>query len=135
MNWGGCTVWLSADGNSYRQIGRIVGAARMGTLTATLPSGSDPDTTNTLAVDLSESSGVLSSGTQADVDGFRTACFVDDEIVSYETATLTAAHKYNLTYLRRGILGSAVASHASGSQFLRLDDAVFVYQFDPTNSN
>lgn len=132
VNWGGCTVWLSADGNSYRQIGRIFGAARMGTLSGALPSASDPDITNTLAVDLTESSGVLSSGTQADADGFRTACFVDDEIISYETATLTAAHKYNLTYLRRGILGSAVSSHAAGSQFLRIDDAVFVYQFDPT---
>jgi putative tail protein len=54
-NWGGCHVWLSADGSSYRQIGTIHGPARMGVLTASLAAGSDPDVTNTLAVDLSQS--------------------------------------------------------------------------------
>jgi hypothetical protein len=131
-NWGGCSVWLSADGNSYRQIGRIFGSARMGVLTASLATGSDPDTVNTLAIDLTESQGVLSSGTQDDADGYRTACFVDEEIVSYETATLTAANEYNLSYLRRGALGSAMSAHSAGAQFLRLDDSVFVYEFDPS---
>jgi hypothetical protein len=131
-NWGGCHVWLSIDGNSYRQIGTIHGPARMGTLTASLASGADPDVTNTLAVDLSQSAGTLTSGTQADADQYHTLCYVDGELISYETATLTGANKYNLTYLRRGSLGSPISAHSAGSVFLRLDDAVFVYEFDPT---
>lgn len=131
-NWGGCHVWLSTDGNSYRQIGTIHGGARMGVLSAALPSGSDPDMTNTLSVDLTEGAGTLSSGTVADADQYHTACFVDGELISYETATLTSQYKYNLTYLRRGILGSTIGAHSSNANFLRLDDAVFVYEFDPT---
>ncbi|HEU5231961.1 MAG TPA: phage tail protein [Terriglobales bacterium] len=131
-NWGGCHLWLSIDGNSYRQIGTIHGAARMGALTASLASGADPDVTNTLAVDLSQSAGTLTSGTLADADQYHTLCYVDGELITYETATLTGANKYNLTYLRRGSLGSPISAHSAGSAFLRLDDAVFVYEFDPT---
>jgi hypothetical protein len=31
-NWGGCNVWLSADGVDYQQVGTIQGPARMGVL-------------------------------------------------------------------------------------------------------
>jgi hypothetical protein len=68
----------------------------------------------------------------ADADQYHTLCYVDGELISFATATLTGANRYNLTYLRRGSLGSTIAAHASGMQFLRLDDAVFVYEFDPT---
>lgn len=132
-NWGGCNVWLSADNASFEKIGTIHGSARMGVVTATLASGSDPDTTDTLAVDLTQSFGALSSGSAADCDNLRTLCYVDGELISYQTATLTSAYHYNLaTRLRRGQLGSQIGSHTSGKSFLRLDGAVFVYQFDPT---
>lgn len=131
-NFGGCRIWLSTDNQSYRPIGETVGNARTGVLLAALPSGTDPDTTNTLSVDLGESRGELASGTQADADGFHTLCLVDNELLSYETATLQTGYQYNLTYLRRGVLGSSVAAHGSGAPFLRVDDAVFRYQFDPS---
>jgi hypothetical protein len=48
-------------------------------------------------------------------------------------ATLTAANKYNLaTKLHRGIFGSPNVTHNIGSVFLRLDDAVFIWEADPT---
>jgi hypothetical protein len=101
-------------------------------LTAALASAADPDTTNTLAVDLTQSGGQLLSGTAADADGDRTLCLVDSELISYQTATLVSANKYNLTTrLRRGQLGSTIAAHSIGGTFLRLDDAVFKYTFDP----
>jgi hypothetical protein len=90
-NWGGCQVWVSVDNDNYIQAGTIYGPSRMGVLTADLAtySGSQPDDTNTLYVDLSESEGVLSSGTSlSDAQNGRTLCYVDGEFISYVTATL-----------------------------------------------
>jgi len=128
-NWSGCQVWVSEDGNTYRQIGTVANAARQGVLTSVLPYALDPDTTDSLAVDLTQSRGLLSSGTQADVDGFNTLCYVDGELISYRDATLTATSKYTLGYLRRGAYGTAIKSHSSGTQFARLDSAIFKYPF------
>lgn len=129
-NWGGADIWISADGNTYKLAGRINGAARQGTLNGALASGSDPDTVNTLHVDLTQSSGVLVSGTQTDADSNHTLCFVDGEYISYETATLTATSKYDLTYLRRGQFGSTISSHANGAAFVRMDGGIFAYAYD-----
>lgn len=132
--WGGSYVYISQDQNSYKSIGQISIPARQGLLTAALASGSDPDTTDTLAVDLTESAAQLSSGTQADADNLNTLCLVDGELLSYETATLTATNKYNLTYLRRGAYGTTIAAHVSGAQFLRVDtEKLLSYGFDPNN--
>ncbi|MBV9146025.1 MAG: phage tail protein, partial [Acidobacteria bacterium] len=132
-NYGGCHVWLSTDNSTFVRIGTIHGSARMGTLTATLASAADPDTSDTLSVDLTESFGALSSGSAADCDNYRTLCYVDGEYISYQIAMLTSAYHYNLaTRLRRGVFGTKISSHSSGSAFLRLDDAVFIYQPDPT---
>jgi hypothetical protein len=131
--WGGAQVWISFDGITYRQAGQVSNPARMGVLAAQLPSGSDPDTADSCQVDLSESRGVLFSGTQQDADLMATACFLDGEIISYETATLTAANKYTLaTYLRRGAYLTPITAHAQNSAFCRLDQAIFKIPFDPS---
>ena len=127
--WGGCDVWVSGDNVTYQRVGTIYGSARIGTLTTGVNAGSDPDTTNTLAVDLTASGGQLLSGTQADADALHTLCWLDGELVSYETATLTATGKYSLTYLRRAAYNTIGSSHASGAQFMRLDNAVFKYGY------
>lgn len=133
QNWGGCHILMSTDGTNWKNIGTFQNKSRMGVLTSTLASASDPDTTNTIAVDLTQSAGALLGGSQADCDALRLLCYVDGELISFETATLTAANKYNLgTRLRRGVFGSTISSHASGSSFLRLDGNVFEYTFDPT---
>jgi hypothetical protein len=132
-DWGGASVWLSPDNSSYVQIGKVYGPSRMGVLSAQLVSSADPDTTHTLSVDLTESNGTLQSGSASDCDNFRTICYVDGELISYQVATLTATNKYNLaTKLHRGIFGSPIGAHNAGSVFLRLDDAVFVWEADPT---
>ena len=132
--WKGADVYASSDGSTYKLIGRQIGPARMGVTTADFPVGSDPDTTDTLNIDLSESLGELLSGTQADADLGNTLCLVGGtngiEYVSYETATLTSANKYALsTYLRRGQQGSSIVDHPSGSPFARMDDAIFQVPF------
>jgi hypothetical protein len=126
--WGGCEVWISADGANYENIGTINGGTRQGVLTSALPIGSDPDTTNTLAIDLTMSEGSLIAGATTDADAARTLLYVDNELISYSAATLTSAYNYSLgTYLRRGQYNSTIAAHPIGGQVARLDGTVFKY--------
>ncbi len=137
-NWGGCNIWASVDGgNNYQKIATAIGRTNMGKLTAALASHADPDTLNTLSVDLTESLGSLVSGTMIDADLNALLCFVSNgpgsqngELVSYETATLTATNKYDLTYLRRGVFGSVIGSHAINSNFMFFDNAVEGWNYD-----
>jgi Putative phage tail protein len=133
QDWGGAHVWVSPDNSNYVQIGTMYGPSRMGVLTAQLVSSADPDTTHTLAVDVTQSTGILNGGSASDADNFRTLCYVDRELISFQAATLTSAYHYNLaTRLRRGVFGSLIGTHNIGSVFLRLDDGVFVWEADPT---
>lgn len=129
--WGGAEVWVSQDNASYVQVGLINGGARHGVTTAALALGADPDTSNTLAVDLTVSGGTLIGGTLADRDNMSTLCFMDGELVSYQNAALTAPNKYNLTSLRRGAYGTARTAHLTAKKFARLDQAIFKYDYDP----
>lgn len=129
--YGGCAVWVSLDNVTYKQVGTLSGKSRHGVTTAALPLVSDPDTTSTLAVDLSVSGGSLVGGTADDRDLFNTLCWVGGELVSYQAATLAGPNAYSLTSLRRGAYGSAITGHASASKFLRCDDRVFRYAYDP----
>lgn len=129
-NWGGCTVWESVDNTTYTEIGRQSTPTAMGVLTASLAAVSDPDTGSTLSVDLTESRGQLSGYTQAQADKFQSLILVDQEIMAYETATLTGSYSYNLTYLRRGLYGSPVQAHAVGASFVFLGPACFPWVYD-----
>lgn len=129
-NWGGAEVWISLDNATYTKVGRVTGPARHGSLAAQLPAAGDPDITSTLSVDLGVSRGQLLGGTLQDRDLLNTLCWVDGELVSYQDATLTGAHQYALTSLRRGAWGTPIGVHAQNSRFVRLDAAVFKYAFD-----
>src|ERR1700674_627446 len=135
-NWGGCQAWVSLSGNTYALAGTIYKGARQGVLSANLASHSDPDTVDTLAVDLTESLGQLLGGTATDADNFTTLCYCAGELVSYQSATLTAAYKYNLgTRLRRGVYGTPIGAHSSGAGFARFgpnDPSLFRYVY-PAN--
>lgn len=123
-NWGGCNIFVSTDGVTYsaQPIGVIYGGAPQGVLTATLPTygGANPDTTDTLAVDLTESDASLASVSSANAANFVSLCLVNNELIAYQTATLTAANKYNLTTLYRGAYGTPIGSHASTAPFVLL---------------
>ena len=128
--WGGCNVWASDDSNTYKQIGTVNSPCRYGALSAMLPVGKATDTVNTLKVDLSASGAELSSGTQEDAINKRTLCWVDGEMIAYQTATLTGAHQYDLTYLVRGCYNTPVTAHAAGSRVVRMDsERLFGYEF------
>jgi len=136
--WGGCWVWASYDGVNYTRVGQAIGNARMGALTAPLPAapvnptGQTIDTADTLAVSLVESGGVLNSVSTSDANALNTRCYVGGEIVSYASATLTAANQYSLTYLVRGAYGteSRIQQWPAGTPFARLDGAVFAFPYD-----
>lgn len=127
-NWGGCNVWVSDDGDAYQYLGKINGPSRMGKLTATLPLGNAIDTTNALSVVLTGGDQML-SGTQQDAQNLNTLCWVDGELIAYETATLTEEKQYELSYLVRGAYNTEIANHAVESKFVRLDQALFKYPF------
>jgi hypothetical protein len=123
-NWGSAQVWISSDGSSYAMAGTVGGPTIQGVLTADLPPHTSPDTTNTLAVDLSESRGALMSVSPIDAQNLATLSWVDGELLAYQDATLTAPLEYNLTGLYRGAYGSAIADHPVGAQFARLDSSI-----------
>lgn len=131
-NWGGCLVSLSFDGVNYDYIGTITSPAYQGVLTAGLAAASGLDTTDTLAIDLTESAGVLpTAATNADANAFRTLCYIcpaftttapgNGELLAYGAVSATGTYTNNLTYLQRGLYGTTGGAHASGDFFTRID--------------
>lgn len=129
--YGGCYIYISTDGGaSYTLLAGHAGNTRMGVTTANLVSGSSIDTVNTLPVDLTISNSELSSVSQVSVDNLETLCKVGNEFLAYRDATLTAPVQYSLSYLRRGLYGSAQGS-VSGDSFIRCDNGVFKFPYNP----
>jgi hypothetical protein len=131
-NWGGCLVYISLDNVNYTNIGTITRPAIQGVLTATLASHADPDTVNTLALDTTESNIAFPTDVaHADADAFRTLSLVtpafstvapaNGECIAYGAAATTGAFTVGLSYLRRGLYGTAPGAHASGAYFTRFD--------------
>jgi hypothetical protein len=141
VDWGGCNVFMSTDnGSSYNFVGTCTNPATMGTLLATFPTGSDPDTTNTLQVDLTEVAGTLTAGSNQNADQGLNLCWVDGELICFSAVTAGAnQYQYNLgSYLRRGLYGTPIAAHAANAGFVYLgnvrhpDQGVTVITY-PTN--
>jgi len=102
--WGGTQVWISTDGDSYALMGTVNSPAAQGVLTADLPPHSSPDASNTLSINLTESQGQLVSVSAADAANLVTLCYVDGELLAYQTATLTAPGQYGLTNLYAALM-------------------------------
>jgi hypothetical protein len=132
-NYGSTNIWVSRDNTNFEQVGTIQAPARLGVLDSTFASGSDPDTVNSLVIDLAENCGALAAGSTADADNNVTLCFVDGEYIASSAAALSGQQQYTMNgYIRRGLFGTAISSHAAGSLFMRLDQSIFKYQYDPT---
>ncbi len=138
--WGGCQIWVSSDGLKYKQIGEIDSRARIGTLAYDFPTSvSDPDTNNELVITMATNCPPLDAGTADDADQGNTECFVDGEIISYSSCTITGQSQFTMNlgapsvpgYMRRGQLGTSIAAHAANSLFMRIDATVFKYTYDP----
>lgn len=122
--WGGCNVWASLDGSTYKQVGTVYGGSRYGQLTAAL----DAAPGGTAAVHLSGRGGQMLSGTQQEAQLLSTLCWVGGdtggELFAYETASLTGSNAYNLTGLVRGAYQSKTAAKQAGANFVRIDQAI-----------
>jgi len=132
-NWGTGDVYASISGSSYGKVGTITAPGRYGTLTASLATwagGMTQDNTNTLSVVL-PNGGTLSSIDLASAQNGLNLLWVDGEMISYQTATLTSANHYNLTGLFRGLYGTTISSHSSGASWGRCDSAMFRYELQP----
>ena len=125
--WGGAGVYVSVDNVTYSQIAVLTAPLRQGFLTASLPGAAGWDAVDSLAVNLTESAGTLSGTSQAATQEGATLSLVDQELLGYETATLTTVSNYNLTGLARGLAGSSPTAHSTGAPFARLDGAVVRY--------
>lgn len=123
--WGGAEVWISTDGDSYTRIGATNKKARFGSLSAPLASGAVFDRANTLNIEIS--AGQMTGGTEQDSRDLLTLCYVDGEFLAYETAELKGVGRYTLGNLTRGAYGSTIDRHNTGSQFVRIDEAMFKY--------
>lgn len=125
--FGGCEVWVSDDGETYKLIGNCDAQIRQGVLSSHFyTDGSNPDTTDSLVVDMSMSNSELLSGTQEDADRLNTLCFVDGELLAFQNAELIDLDEYSLTYLNRGAYGSEIKTHYAGTQFARIDEECFL---------
>lgn len=135
-NFGGCQVWISFDNLNYAMIDPINASAPQGVLTAALASHADPDLIDTLSVDMTESLTVLPPFTTGAADAYRTLSMIcaqptlsggvyvvptNGELLAPGTTATTGTYTANLTYLRRGLYGTAPASHSIGDQFTMID--------------
>lgn len=130
--WGGCGVWVSFDGATYRRVGEVRSPSRYGVLAEPLKVGGSTDTINSLNVDMSRSRQKLLGGTRNDAQTYQTLSWVDGELIAYEKAELVSNNRYNLSYLIRGCYGTDIKAHNTNSGFVRLDrDIIFGYEYLP----
>lgn len=120
--WGGCSVWLSDNDQSYSRIGSITQQARMGRTRLAFN-----ETANACEVTLNQ--GVLKGGTHIDAERANTLCWVNGEALSYEGATMAPNNQFSLTGLVRGQYGTNAISHNAGERFIRVDEALFRYPY------
>jgi Putative phage tail protein len=123
-NWAGANIWVSLDNITYQEIGTLFGPSTIGTLTQSISGygGVNPDNTDTLFVNLSESDGILASVSIAAAASGASLAVLQDvsgfEIIGYTTATLISPFTYALTGLYRGLYGTTSRHFGIGSNFL-----------------
>lgn len=120
--WGGCSVWLSDNGENYSRIGSITQQARMGRTRLAFN-----ETANACEVTLNQ--GMLKGGTHIDAERANTLCWVSGEALSYEGANMAPNNQFSLTGLVRGQYGTNAISHNAGERFIRVDEALFRYPY------
>lgn len=118
VNWGGCTVWASYDGSTYKRLGTVRGGSRYGVTTASTTSSAGAVS----SVQLAGLGGQILAAASGDCTNKATLCLIGDEFVGHTSANLTGANAYDLTLANRSFYSSPAASYASGTRFVRVDD-------------
>jgi hypothetical protein len=118
-NWGGADVYVSDDTTTFEFAGSTL-RGRWGTLVNNISNSA-----TTVDIDLSASSGVLASTSATGAADNLTAIWIGNEVISYQTATLTGSFTYQLTGVLRGRMSTTAAAHTAGDLMVRLDEGVF----------
>lgn len=126
--WGGCSVWVSDNGENYRRIGSITQQARMGKLKYGFAQNG-----NFCNVIINQ--GVLKSGTHVDAERANTLCWINGEALSYETVETHPDNWYTLRGLVRGQYGTKAINHGANERFVRVDEALFHYPYRKEDIN
>ena len=120
--WGGCSVWLSDNNQTYQRIGNISQQARMGRTKYGFAQNG-----NFCNVTINQ--GVLKSGTHIDAERGNTLCWVNGEAISYENVEVHPNNWYTLQGLVRGQYGTSAINHNADERFVRVDEALFRYPY------
>lgn len=126
--WGGCSVWLSDNGESYRRIGSITQQARMGRTKYGFAAAGD-------FCNVVLNQGVLKTATHVDAERANTLCWVNGEAFSYEAVEVHPDNWYTLRGLVRGQYGTNAINHSAGERFIRVDEALFRYPYRKEDIN
>lgn len=120
--WGGCSVWLSDNDQTYQRIGNISQQARMGRTKYGFAQNG-----NFCNVTINQ--GVLKSGTHIDAERGNTLCWVNGEALSYENVEVHPNNWFTLQGLVRGQYGTSAINHNADERFVRVDEALFRYPY------
>lgn len=120
--WGGCSVWLSDNDQTYQRIGNISQQARMGRTKYGFAQNG-----NFCNVTINQ--GVLKSGTHIDAERGNTLCWVNGEALSYESVEVHPNNWFTLQGLVRGQYGTNAINHNADERFVRVDEALFRYPY------
>lgn len=120
--WGGCSVWLSDNNQTYQRIGNISQQARMGRTKYGFAQNG-----NFCNVTINQ--GVLKSGTHIDAERGNTLCWVNGEALSYENVEVHPNNWFALQGLVRGQYGTNAINHNADERFVRVDEALFRYPY------
>ena len=120
--WGGCSVWVSDNDQTYQRIGNISQQARMGRTKYGFAQNG-----NFCNVTINQ--GVLKSGTHIDAERGNTLCWVNGEAISYEDVEVHPNNWYTLQGLVRGQYGTNAINHNADERFVRVDEALFRYPY------
>ena len=120
--WGGCSVWVSDNDQTYQRIGNISQQARMGRTKYGFAQNG-----NFCNVTINQ--GVLKSGTHIDAERGNTLCWVNGEALSYEDVEVHPNNWFTLRGLVRGQYGTNAINHNADERFIRVDEALFRYPY------
>lgn len=120
--WGGCSVWLSDNDQTYQRIGNISQQARMGRTKYGFAQNGN-------FCNITINQGVLKSGTHIDAERGNTLCWVNGEALSYEDVEVHPNNWFTLQGLVRGQYGTNAINHNADERFVRVDEALFRYPY------
>jgi hypothetical protein len=130
-NWSGAQVWVSTDDATFRLVGTLEGASRLGYTTNTLVSATvGINSGQSVIVDMTTSGAAITAGTHADALNGNTLSYISDgstgEYIAFSDAALGSGETYTLGYLNRGMYNTKPISRTSGQHFVRVIDGGFL---------